>query len=131
MVRSTRAGFSNTGGRFRLNNAANGADYYLAAGGSQFQQSFGYMGQIAAANAFAGEFSPFEIYIPDYVNNTNLGGRKFATAISSSYSAIGGSIIPNVCGVVTGIGGITSVQIIDDVLGNLVAGSYLEVWIGP
>ena len=131
MMRSTRAGFSNTGGRFRLNNASNATDYYLAAGGVQYQQQFGYMGQMPAATAFAGEFGTFEIYVPDYSTNTNLGGRKFATAVSASYSALNGYVIPNVCGVVTGIGGVTSVQILDDVFGNLVAGSYLEVWIGP
>ena len=131
MARTMRSYSTNNGLRFRFNNLANGADYYLAAGGGQYQQSFGYLGQFPNPGALAGEFGAYEAYVPDYATNTNSGGRKVCNAYGGSYAAAGAAIIPNICGVASGLGAVTSVQIMDDVIGYLYVGSYLEVWIGP
>jgi hypothetical protein len=128
-MRSQRAGIASAGCRFRLNGVAGGTDYYLNVGG-KYQQSFGYLGNVAASGAIAGEFGTYEAYIPDYATNTNSGGRKFVTGYGASYET-GGVVVPNLCGVSTGIGTVTSIQIMDDVIGYMTVGSYLEVWIGP
>ena len=130
MVRTMRSYSTNNGLRFRFNNLANGTDYYLSTGGGQYQSSFGYLGQHPNPGALAGEFGAFEAYVPDYATNTNSGGRKACHVLGGSYAG-GQQAVSHICGVISGLGAVTSIQIMDDVIGYLYVGSYFEVWIGP
>ena len=130
MVRTMRSYSTNNGVRFRFNNISNASDYYLGTGGGQYQASFGYLGQMPNPGAIAGEFGCFEAYVPDYATNTNSGGRKFCNVFGGSYAG-GQQLVSHLIGLSTGLGAVTSIQIMDDVLGAMYIGSYFEVWIGP
>lgn len=124
--RSSRGGFTNTGGRFYVNNLSGAADYSLNYVSGSSQENRGYCGQVAAANALTGEYTATEIIIPSY--NSSYNSRCTAMARQYGYSS-GVSHVANHIGATTGIGAVTSITLFDDVGTNIVAGSFMEVYI--
>jgi hypothetical protein len=136
-IRSTRtSNFANTGCRFQLNGDTTSvySGYINPSGSFGFYavpstpSPFGYLGQFPAEgvpSAPAGEFGPYEAYIPNYSSsnsivsiNINGGGFSGGTPVfvSNIYAP-------------TAATAITSVTVLDDNGSNLAIGSTLEVWI--
>ena len=124
--RTSRSGFSNTGGRFYVNGLTGASDYSLNYVSGTSLESRGYVGQVVSANGLFGEYTSTEIIIPGY--NAPYNSRHIAMARSFGYSS-GISHVANYIGNSTGIGPVTSITLFDDVTSNIVLGSFMEIYL--
>jgi|LauGreDrversion4_1035100.scaffolds.fasta_scaffold160958_1 hypothetical protein len=129
-IRSTRTtNFSNTGCRFQLNgNTTSVYSGQINPSGIFLTQPFGYMGQCPAEgvpSAPAGEFGPYEAYIPNYSSSNSI------VSINTTGGGFSGGTPVIVCNIYAPASptAITSVTVRDDNSDNLAIGSTLEVWI--
>jgi hypothetical protein len=140
-VRSTRASFSSTGGRFSVN--ASAASYYtssIARQGSAGSPSIlvseannganAYFGQIAAGTAPAGTVSEFSIWLPEAL--VPDGNNKMFNAVTTYFD---GTMAPNF-----NTGGILNMnnaqplyyfQVMDDVGSALSSDSFIDIIAHP
>ena len=119
--RSSRASFSNTGGRFLIN-GLNGADDYkfIINSGTGQGGTTGYIGQIPAATAVTSDVAIVNMLILNYRNQNSLGRININT-VTTSYTG-NTHVIHNFVGNTTGIGAVTSITFQDDVGATLAAG---------
>ena len=124
-LRSERAGFTNTGGRYFINSDTGPYySFYINPSGTG-TATFGYLGQYPASTAPAGEYGSYQGYIPNYSSSsTNI-------AIQNTGGGYSGSTPVVVAGIYTPVvaAAVTQFIVLDDVVGNLAIGSTLEVWI--
>lgn len=134
MLRSTRAGFTNTGAKYIVNgdNTLNTYQYNVLLfqgaanlSGAVAGDRSGYLAQIEAANAAAGLFTPVEMFMP---GADDPGAKKNIASRGASYNA-GSSMTGTLAGNTSPIGALQYLDVFDDVAGNLATGSYLEVWL--
>jgi hypothetical protein len=131
-LRSTRTtNFANTGCRFQLNGDTTSVySGQINPSGSFLANPYGYLGQFPAEGAApgpapAGEFGPYEAYIPNYSSSNSI------VAINTTGGGFSGGPPVIVCNIYAPASptAITSVTVRDDNNDNLAIGSSLEVWI--
>ena len=125
-LRSMRAGFTNTGGRYFINGDFGPVySFVINPSGASGTATFGYLGQYPASLAPAGEYGSYQGYIPNYSSSsTNI-------AIQNTGGGYSGGTPVVVAGIYTPVvaAAVTQFIVLDDVVGNLAIGSTLEVWI--
>ena len=129
VAQSNRAGFANTGGRFRINGFTTYYDTYYTvpvATGTEVGASFGYVGQIPAGNRTSDNYvSIVTIDLPLYLKANQLRGWAAdnsghdGTNILSGRTTGTNRASPNA---------ISSITLLDDVGGTLGTRSYAELW---
>jgi hypothetical protein len=118
--RSSRAAFSNTGGRFLINGLNGASDYaFIINNASPQLASLGYLGQIPAATALANDVSIVNMLIPNYRNQNSLNRMNIST-VGTSYGG-GTTVIHNYVGGTSACGAVSSITFQDDVGSTLAA----------